>query len=313
MTYAFGIEIEAAFEAPGLPEGSSPVVLPRAVVERVAPEAVDDAWSDASPERILEENFGGGSAPDRTIDRDPDLGYRLYARHFGTALISPGGEHVLCAPPAVAAWRWQRFLVGRVLPWTALLRGRELIHASAVRIGDHAIAFAAETGVGKTSLAVQHVLRGATLLTDDVLAIEPTEDALLAHPGASIVAVRPGEKEAIERREWLRLGKVLGVGGKTYVNLPREPAPVSLGAIYFVTRGSGATGIEAGADARQILASAFIAGVSSPERLVGLLDLASQISARVPTFQLRIGADSDARRAAEMTWEHAAGLEIGAG
>src|SRR3712207_7852895 len=46
-----------------------------------------------------------------------------------------------CSPPGVAPWRWQRFLVGRILPWAAVLCGLEALHASAVVLDGRAIAF----------------------------------------------------------------------------------------------------------------------------------------------------------------------------
>jgi hypothetical protein len=134
---------------------------------------------------MVEETFDD-ELPDRTIDFDEELGYRLYARHFGLALINPNGERVLCAPPGAPDWSWQRFLVGRVLPWAALLRGREVFHASAVQVGGRAIAIVAPSGGGKTSLALRLVLRGAGFITDDVLALERTPDGINAYPGANI-------------------------------------------------------------------------------------------------------------------------------
>src|SRR3954467_14376542 len=113
-SHAFGLDIESDFAAPGLPEDSSRSRGLRPTRLVCAPNgAVDARWQPAAPARLLEEEFGGGR-PARTIDHDGQLGYRLYARHFGLALIAADGREVLCEPPPVAAWRWQRFLVGRV-------------------------------------------------------------------------------------------------------------------------------------------------------------------------------------------------------
>src|SRR5215213_7225910 len=208
-SHAFGIDLELDFVAPGLPAGAAPEPLPTTRLELVPRAEIDASWRPGAPERLLEEEFENSRAT-RTIDCDEAIGYRLYARYFGLALISPSGDRTRCAPPGVAAWRWQRFLVGRVLPWVALLRGREVFHASAVRVGDRAIAFVGATGGGKTSLALRMVMRGAGFLTDDVLALDPRPDGrVLAWPGASILAVRPAEKSALRRGDLRRVGEVL--------------------------------------------------------------------------------------------------------
>src|SRR4051812_371241 len=239
---AFGLEISASFRAPGLPKATGSQRGRRVQVDLVSPAAIDRDWPAERATRVLEERFGRDT-PERTIDAHPRAGYRLYARHFGLARLSPSGARILCSPPDVAPWRWQRFLVGRILPWASVLRGFEVFHASAVTLDGRAIAFVGPTGAGKTSLAVQLVTRGGRFLTDDVLALEEREGELRAHPGASIASVRPAEKAAIPRQTWRQLGSVLGHSEKTYLALPRENGPVPLDRVYFL-RPDGAQAIE---------------------------------------------------------------------
>jgi hypothetical protein len=305
-SHAFGLSIEAPFDAPGLPPGPSSATLPRLRLELETREEISARWRPCAAERLLEEELGG-STPARTIDHDERLGYRLYARHFGLALISPGGDRVVCAPPGVAAWRWQRFLVGRVLPWAAVLRGREVFHASAVRVGDRAVAFVAPTGGGKTSLALRMVLGGARFVTDDVLALEVARGQVLAHPGAAILSVRPAERAALERAEWRRLGRVLGQSGKTYVAVEREPDPLPLGAVYFLHwRSGGEPSIErGGVDPAVLLGSSFVASVSTPARLAGLLDVSAAIARDVPLFRVHADPAAGSAPLAARLLEHA--------
>jgi hypothetical protein len=311
-THAFGIEIDSTFQAPGLPAGSAD--LPRVRLELGSDEEIAERWDDEGSERLEQETLSASrNTPDRTIDRAKNGDYLLYARHFGTALISPSGDRVVCAPPAVAAWRWQRFLVGRVLPWAALLRGRELLHGSAVRIGDQAIAVLADSGFGKTSLAARLMLHGAGFITDDVLALSDEVGHLVAHPGPAILALRPAEREALEPGQRRRLGRVLGRSGKTYIAVERERAPLRLGALYFLDHRSAEGDIQfvQGVDPKRLLGSAFIAGVDSRRRLVGLLDLCARLGAEVPIW--RVGADYQAGAGplAEAIWEHASGYAAG--
>ena len=307
-SHAFGIAIDATFQAPGLPEGSAR--LPRTRVDRVTDRAIADRWEPEGSQRLEAETLSKrGRRPDRTIDRGAAGDYLLYARHFGTALISSSGDRVLCAPPEVQAWRWQRFLVGRVLPWAALLRGRELFHASAVRVGDRAVAVLADTGLGKTSVAVHLMLNGAGFITDDVLALSERGGRIVAHPGPAIAALRPAERDAIAPRDRRRLGRVLGRSGKTYMAVERETAPAPLGAMYFLEPGRGGARreFESGVEPRRLLGSAFIARVDSRRRLVGLLDLCSRLEAAVPIWRVSADYDEGAAPLARAIWEHAAG------
>lgn len=304
-SHVFGIGVETAFDMPGLEEAPVPSSFPVARVTLGSAEELDRHWQPANPQRLGEERFGG-KTPARTIDFDDELGYRLYARHFGLACISPDGADVVCAPPSVAAWRWQRFLVGRVLPWTSLLRGREVIHASAVSMDDQLVAIIAPSGMGKSSLCLRMVLAGARFVTDDVLALSREDGGLRGHPGAGIIAIRDAEKQALGRADLRRLGRTLGTSGKSYVATAREESSQTIGAIYFLEpMRPDAPVIEPGAPAHQLLGSAFIESVTSPRRLEGLLDICAELSRETPLFRLRMDPDQGAQELAQVVLDHA--------
>lgn len=65
------------------------------------------------------------------------------------------------------------FLLGSVFGLLCHQRGLLPLHASAVRIGNRAIAFSGPSGVGKSTLAAAFVERGYPLVADDVLVIDP--------------------------------------------------------------------------------------------------------------------------------------------
>lgn len=308
VSHAFGIAIRSNFRVPGLPEEPPPDSLPVTELKLVSEEELEAAWSPTDPQRILEETFEGDE-PARSIDFDAEQGYRLFARHFGLALITRDGSSVLCAPPGATDWSWQRFLVGRVLPWTALARGIEVFHASAVAIEGRAIAFIGVTGGGKTSMALQLMARGAGFITDDVLAIEIGKGGPLGHPGANITAVRPAVKACLSEDEWGRLGTDLGHSVKTYVEVEREPSRLPIEAIYFLAPASASAAIDDEVEPRELLAATFITSIPDPARLAGLLDLCADLSSSVPLRRLWIEPDCGAKAAAAEVLERTAAVE----
>jgi hypothetical protein len=307
---AFGLEIDASFPVPGLAASTDRPSGPETRVDLVPEDELDRDWPAGEARRVLEERFDDETEPARTIDVHPSVGYRLFARHFGLARITPDGGGVVCAPPGPAGWDWQRFLVGRILPWAAVLRGYEAFHASAVAIRGRAVAFVGESGAGKTSLALRLVAGGAEFMTDDVLAVEANGNGVRGHAGAGIASVRPAEREVIPAATWEGLGTVLGHSGKTYVALPVAEGPRPLAAVYFLRTGDGAR-IEAlpKLDPRRLLASTFVLGIQTPERLRNQLDVCAAIAGGVPAFDLRV-TGVDAGGLAQAVSQHLAGVGV---
>src|SRR4051794_9100941 len=303
---AFGLEIDSSFEAPGLPAASGRREGPSMRLDLCLAEEIDRDWPARGTSRVLEERFDDGP-PARTIDVHPRRGYRLYARHFGLARISPSGARVVCAPPDDEPWSWQRFLVGRILPWAAVLRGYEALHASAVGFRGRAVGFVGETGAGKTSLAVQLLARGMHFFTDDVLAVDRLRGSVRAHPGASIASVRERERETMPSATWSGLGEFLGHSVKSYVEVPRADEALPLGALYFLSAGEGPP-VEpiSRIDPRRLLASTFVLGVQTPQRLLNQLEVCSAIAREVPLFRLRVAPGVGSSELAEIVHVHMA-------
>jgi hypothetical protein len=99
--------------------------------------------------------------------------------------------------------------------------------------------------------------------------------------------VRPSEQEVA------RIGTVLGVSGKTYVGVEREPGPVPLAALLFLEQNGSGPSIERCApDARRLLGSTFNESLRSPERLRRHFEICTQLAERVPVYRFTVGADS---------------------
>lgn len=93
---------------------------------------------------------------------------------------------VACHPaPGVSADTAEHLYLNQVRPLVLSKQGKLVFHASAVEIDGMAVAFVAESGRGKSTLAASFALAGYPFLTDDGLVLEAHEHgfrALPSHP-----------------------------------------------------------------------------------------------------------------------------------
>ncbi len=255
----------------------------------MAPAEIDRRFPAREGTRLSEERFSDDRPADRTVDHHPLAGYRLYARYFGLALVSQTGEEVLCAPPAVTPWRWQRFLVGRALPLAALLRGYELLHASAVAFDERMVAIVGPSGSGKSTLALHLALRGAPLLTDDVLALARDRDRVHGYPGPGVISLRESEDEVVSAAAGPGgPATVLGWSGKSHLAAPRPERRLPVDAVYFVAGEAAGPVIDelTRPDPRLFLSSTLMHEIRSAERLRRQLDVCAALARSARHFSL---------------------------
>lgn len=84
------------------------------------------------------------------------------------------------------------YLLGPVLAYVLRLRGTLALHASAVVVRDKAVLIAGAPGAGKSTTATAFARRGATVITDDVAAIDDGR----VHPGYARLRLWPDVAEA---------------------------------------------------------------------------------------------------------------------
>jgi hypothetical protein len=188
-------------------------------------------------------------------------------------------------------------LLDQVLPRVLAHLGRLVVHASAVRVGDRAIAFVGETGQGKSTLAASFDSSGYPLLSDDGLVINLTDAGVLALPTYQSLRLWP-EAIASLFGETPRLSPMAHYSAKRRVLLEnsRETAglPVPLAALYVLapqTDGDqeliSVSKITARDACMAIISSAFRLDVTDHRQAAGLLDMASDLAIRLPAFALR--------------------------
>lgn len=290
QSHAFGLAIRGEFPALGFPS-SRHDDLPVVRASTISRHELRDRWSTCEPERLVNWRFDDGR-PVMTIDRDPALGYRLFAVGKGVHIVSADGSHIRSVPPRGSDWIWQRFLVGQVLPLAATLNGYEVLHASAVTVGGQTVAFLGESGMGKTSLALNLVLRHATLLTDDVASIAVHDGIPIVHPGPRLANLRNEEAARMGSRQ-AHLGKAIG-GDEESVRLLLEGTahPAPLRALYFLERTDAVSALRFeeinGAGFYSVAAGSFTRFVSTPRRMRSQLDVYGAIIERARLFRLLV-------------------------
>lgn len=113
-------------------------------------------------------------------------GYLLRFPDLADFQVSVDALHVTGFPaPGVSDATVQHLYLNQVLPLVLSKQGKLVFHASAVEVAGGAVAFVAESGRGKSTLAASFAVSGFRFLTDDGLVVEPTADGhriLPSHP-----------------------------------------------------------------------------------------------------------------------------------
>jgi hypothetical protein len=296
---AFGLDIASDTPLPFL-EGSARCGGGRAVEVFYADEAPQ--WPAGASRLISDERHRGGAVSFQI--EAAAQGYRLHGPAYGTSVLAADGTAVRGAPGERGFAGWQRLLVAQVLPFAAVLQGLEVLHAGAVVVDGRAIAISGPSGSGKTSLALALVRRGADLLADDVIAVEPRQGELLAHPGAPIAGIDQAEAARL-RGAGVGVEGVLAEDDREQVARAVVAArPVPLRALFLLERQPGGRGrprFEPADDPRQLLGSTFNLLLAAPERLEGLLDVCARLAAdRVE--RVRFGAGTNPDELADALW-----------
>jgi hypothetical protein len=102
-------------------------------------------------------------------------GYLLRFPGLADFRVASDGSRVTCVPTLDAPGATiQHLYLNQVLPLVLGMQGKLVCHASAVEVGGGAVAFVAESGRGKSTLAAAFATRGDGFLTDEGLVLEAT-------------------------------------------------------------------------------------------------------------------------------------------
>ena len=166
-----------------------------------------------------------------------------------------------------AAWRkpltiedTATYLLGPVMGFVMLLRGVVCLHASAVAIGDEAIALLGPAGSGKSTTAAAFAERGYGVLAEDVVTLDDRGDQFLVRPGYPCIRLWPAAVKALYGSE-THLPKLTPNWDKCYLELSEsfQQEPLRLAAIYQL------------GERRHDVTAPFVRGLDRAEGLMSLV------------------------------------------
>lgn len=112
-------------------------------------------------------------------------------RLTGMVFIFGSGEHLAVGPCRANPNQVVNFINNRFIEWT-LQRGYLLGHAAAVELDGRGLALAGFSGMGKSTLALHLVSRGADFISNDRLMVKPNSAGLEMYGVAKLPRINPG-------------------------------------------------------------------------------------------------------------------------
>jgi hypothetical protein len=190
------------------------------------------------------------------------------------------GERVRAVPEPPATSELVLDVFGRtVLPIALQAGGRELLHASAVRLAQGVVAFSAVSETGKSTFAYGLGQRGHPVWADDAVCFDTAGPGTLAVPLPFAVRLRPGSAEFFEDRGEAR----------SFDDGGREAVP--LAALFVLERLGAGEGVEctrlSSAEAfPAALAHAYYLNTDDRERTSRMVAEYMELVVSVPVFKL---------------------------
>jgi len=125
------------------------------------------------------------------------------------------------------------YLLGPVMGFVMLLRGIVCLHASAIAVGDKAIALLGPAGSGKSTTAAAFSDCGYNVLAEDVVTLDDHGRQFLVRPGYPCIRLWPASVKALYGSE-SHLPKLTPNWDKCYLDLSERfhTQPLPLAAIY---------------------------------------------------------------------------------
>lgn len=136
------------------------------------------------------------------------------------------------------------YLLGPMMGFVLLLRGCISLHASAIAVGDKAIALVGPAGSGKSTTAAALAGLGYSVLAEDVVTVEDQGNMFLVQPAYPCIRLWPSSVKALYGQE-AELPRLTPTWDKCYLDLTQEKynfktGPLPLAAVYLLDQRSEA-------------------------------------------------------------------------
>lgn len=293
---AFGLQLEASFPLSGVRTADDPQ-LPVLMVELVDRAALERLWSGDADEPDWVGVLGDGR--ELRLERG-SAGDRLFSYGQRARFHLAADGTTLCCAPFDDGLDWQRALLNKVIPTVAVLRGYEALHASALQTPHGAVALLAPSGTGKTTLALELLAHGCSLIGDDILALSVGEEGVvLAHPATPHMNLEP---EVAERAAWEGLVEPLArFGDEEWVSARRCVTEAQkLSAVFLLARRARGPRKLRILDPSPLRLAPYMLGVSAGAgRRRDRFGLYGTLASQAALFELGFGSDDSPEALAE--------------
>jgi hypothetical protein len=130
------------------------------------------------------------------------------------------------------------YLLGPVMGFVLLLRGLVCLHASAIVVGEEAIAIVGPAGAGKSTTAAAFAARGFSVLAEDVVTLDDLGNSFVVRPAYPCIRLWPASAATLYGSA-SALPPLTPNWDKCYVDLTQqngrfENQPRTLAAIYLL-------------------------------------------------------------------------------
>ena len=188
-----------------------------------------------------EPDFANGTAEDCYVSADLDEhgvsalrvarlpGSKRFRFDYGDGTVvvvdSQGSNVWASSAPNATLEDTATYILGPILGFVLRLRGITCLHASAVAIGERAIALVGPSGAGKSSTAAAFARRGHSVLADDLVALRVDANSYTVQPAYPRLRLWPESVEATTNpraRPGMSPAAAAPKGGRT---LPLYPPP----------------------------------------------------------------------------------------
>ncbi len=275
------------------------------------PDAEGEPFADVELAEGAPEIFHEGAERVRRSPKPDDWFHCVRLSDGGTYLhwaklfefvISADGRAIHARPLAEATPEsFYTYLFGQALSFALLRQGFEPLHATAVVVDGAAVAFMADSGHGKSTLAAAFLQAGFPLLTDDLLIARKVRKGFTAYPGPARLKLFPEIARALPESEVA--GTPLNSGTPKLI-LPLQDGqwhgrPAPLRAIYVLNSICGAKRtkrirIRRLPPARalvELLRGTFNAVITEPARLKQQFQQTAEVARVIPVKRLSYPRD----------------------